>query len=68
MFLTLEDETGLINVTVRPDLFERFHAVLVEVGILEIVGTLQNFEGVSVRATEVRALDPAMPCPSRDFH
>ena len=68
LFLTLEDETGLINVTVRPDLFEQSHAVLVSVGILEVVGTLQNFEGVSVRATQVRALGPARSCPSRDFH
>ena len=68
LFLTLEDETGLINVTVRPDLFEQSHAVLVNVGILEVEGTLQNFEGVSVRATEVRALGPALSCPSRDFH
>ena len=32
LFLTLEDETGLVNVIVRPDLFERDHAVLVTHG------------------------------------
>ena len=29
LFLTLEDETGLVNVIVRPDLFHRERAVLV---------------------------------------
>jgi error-prone DNA polymerase len=67
LFLTLEDETGLANVTVRPDLFEKRHEVLVRTGVLEIEGVLQNFEGVSVRATGVRPLGAA-PVSSRDFH
>jgi len=61
LFLTLEDETGLTNVTVRPDLFERAHAVLMGNTVLEIDGILQNEEGTSVRAVEVRALGAASP-------
>ena len=68
MFLTLEDETGLVNVTVRPDLFDQRHQVLVTSGVLEIDGYLQSLEGISVRATEIRAAGPAVVAtPSRDF-
>jgi error-prone DNA polymerase len=67
LFLTLEDETGLANVTVRPDLFARRKAVLVESGALEVEGILQNEEGTSVRALEVRPLDVAPVPESRDF-
>jgi len=67
LFLTLEDETGLVNVTVRPDLFEARHGVLVGTGVLEVEGILQAEEGITVRALEVRALGAALT-PSRDFH
>ncbi len=69
MFLTLEDETGLVNVTVRPDMFERDHAVLVSKGVLEIDGVLQTHEGISVRALRAR-LAPIedVSLESRDFH
>jgi len=68
LFLTLEDETGLVNVTVRPDLFDRRNAVLVSAGVLEVEGRLQAQEGISVRAVEVRALGAAPDVRySRDF-
>jgi len=69
MFLTLEDETGLVNVIVRPDLFDREHAVLVSPHPLEIDGILQRSDGLSVRAFAVRPA-PVSDCPieSRDFH
>jgi len=69
LFLTLEDETGLANVTVRPDLFAREKAVLVGTGVLEVEGILQTEGGVSVRATACRACGTAsITVPSRDFH
>jgi error-prone DNA polymerase len=69
LFLTLEDETGLVNVTVRPDMFARDHAVLVGADVLEIDGVLQNEEGTLVRAQAVRAAAlPPVPVRSRDFH
>jgi error-prone DNA polymerase len=68
LFLTLEDETGLANITVRPDLFARRKTVLVESGVLEIDGILQNLEGTSVRALEVRPLSITPVPESRDFH
>ncbi|HUG54205.1 MAG TPA: error-prone DNA polymerase [Vicinamibacteria bacterium] len=69
VFLTLEDETGLVNITVRPDLFEARGQVVVTSDVLEIDGILQTRGGVSVRATDVRR--PALPrlgTTSRDFH
>jgi error-prone DNA polymerase len=69
LFLTLEDETGLVNVTVRPDLYERQREVLVGEPVLEVDGVLQVREGVSVRALTVRSASlPAFPTSSRDFH
>ena len=70
MFLTLEDETGLANVIVRPDLFDKRHAVLVGTDVLEIEGYLQNVEGTTVRAIEVRPVGaaPTGITYSRDFH
>jgi error-prone DNA polymerase len=67
LFLTLEDETGLANVTVRPDLFQREKAVFVNTGILEVEGILQNREGTSIRALAARALGKAPISMSRNF-
>ena len=69
VFLTLEDETGLVNITVRPDLFESHGEVVVTSDVLEVDGILQTHGGVSVRAVDVRR--PALPrvgTTSRDFH
>jgi len=69
MFLTLEDETGLANVIVRPDLFERERAVLVAEPILEVDGMLQANAGLSVRAYAVRPALASVPAPpARQFH
>jgi error-prone DNA polymerase len=68
LFLTLEDETGLANVIVRPDLFLREKDVLVGSGVLEIEGVLQEEGGVSVRALSCRPCGAApINVPSRDF-
>ncbi len=69
LFLTLEDETGLVNVTVRPDLFARDHAALVSPHVLEIDGILQTNDGISVRALRARPAPVGdFPIESRDFH
>ena len=69
LFMTLEDETGLVNVTVRPDLFHEEHAVLVSADVLEVDGVLQTRDGCSVRAKRVRpAVVGEVGVPSRDFH
>jgi len=69
VFLTLEDETGLINITVRPDLFETHGPVVVTSDVLEVDGILQTQGGLSVRATDVRRPElPRLGTVSRDFH
>jgi error-prone DNA polymerase len=69
MFLTLEDETGLVNVIVRPDLFERDQKVLVSPNVLEIDGVMQTTDGISVRALQARSAEIGeFPIESRDFH
>ena len=69
MFLTLEDETGLANVIVRPDLFHAERAVLVGAPLLEVDGILQANDGLSVRAYAVRPALVAAPAPpARQFH
>jgi error-prone DNA polymerase len=69
MFLTLEDETGLVNVIVRPDLFHRERAVLVRASALEVDGILQARDGLSVRAFAVREALAGVPAtPVRAFH
>jgi error-prone DNA polymerase len=68
LFLTLEDETGLVNVVVRPDLFRRERTALVGEAALEVDGVLQARDGLSVRAFAVRgALAGAPATPARSF-
>ena len=69
VFLSLEDETGIANVIVRPRLFERCRLTLVSEPFLLIEGTLQQQDNVvSVRAERVEPL-PFLSCavPSHDF-
>jgi error-prone DNA polymerase len=61
LFLTLEDETGLVNVIVRPDLFHRERAALVGESVLEVDGVLQATGGLSVRALAVRGALAGVP-------
>jgi error-prone DNA polymerase len=45
VFLTLEDETGLVNVIVRPDVYERYRRTIRTEAILVIEGKLQKESG-----------------------
>jgi len=47
VFLTLEDETGLANVVVRPDRYERFRAAVRGASVLEVEGKLERKDGVT---------------------
>jgi error-prone DNA polymerase len=58
VFISLEDETGIANAVVRPDLFERQRMVINEEPALCIVGRLQNQAGViHVKAEKIEALN-----------
>jgi error-prone DNA polymerase len=70
VFLSLEDETGIANVVLTPQVFSAFRRAAVSAAILLVAGPLQNVEGViHVRATSLRSLSlHSVPAaPSRDF-
>lgn len=70
LFLTLEDETGIANAMVRPELFHANRGLLHRAQMLIVEGPLQKHEGVihvlGRRLTELK-LNGAMP-KSHDFH
>ncbi len=70
VFLSLEDETGIANAIITPQLFERDHVTVVHHQFLLIEGTLQNQENVvSVKAESVRPLNVTQAeTTSHDFH
>ena len=69
VFLTLEDESGISNIIVRPDLFAEYKQTIVGAPYLLVEGLLQIQEGVtSVKAERVFSLTNAGPQPeSHDF-
>ena len=69
VFLTLEDETGIANVIIHPDLFTDQKRAIVGQPYVIVEGTLQIQEGVtSVKAERVIGLTGAGPDPeSHDF-
>ncbi len=70
LFVSLEDETGVSNAIVLPDLFAEQRLTIVEEPFLLIEGILQNQRGsVSVKASRVEALRvDAAAGVSHDFH
>jgi len=68
VFLTLEDETGIANVIVRPDLFAAEKMTIVGQPFLVVEGVLQNVDGVtSVKAERVTPLQGLPSVESHDF-
>jgi error-prone DNA polymerase len=71
VFISLEDETGVSNAIVDPDLFERFRLVITEEAFLLIEGEVQNSDGVVlIKTREIRALahEQLIGSESHDFH
>jgi len=70
VFISLEDETGISNAIVTPQLFERNHVVIVHQQFLLIEGELQNQDGViSVKAERIEPLRiTRAETTSHDFH
>ncbi|HET7584398.1 MAG TPA: error-prone DNA polymerase [Gemmatimonadaceae bacterium] len=59
VFLTLEDETGMVNVVVTPKRFERQAVLISTAPLLLVRGTLQVEQGVvNLRGESFRALTP----------
>jgi error-prone DNA polymerase len=70
VFLTLEDETGVTNIIITPQLFDKNRLALVDHPFLLIEGTLQNQDNViSVKAKRIQPLSfKVAAAPSHDFH
>jgi error-prone DNA polymerase len=69
VFLTLEDETGISNIIIRPDLFDRERMVVVRKPFLIVDGVLQHQDGVlSVRAERVEGIEGAASIDAHDFY
>ena len=69
-FFTLEDEYGQVNVTIKPDVYERYRQVANRQPILVIDGVMQRNDGVySVLASHIEALGdvPRPPQKSHDY-
>jgi error-prone DNA polymerase len=69
VFLSLEDETGIANVILTPDVFERDRVVVTRNRFLRIEGPVQNQEGViHVKAQRIAPLEVTrVEVRSRDF-
>jgi error-prone DNA polymerase len=70
VFLSLEDETGIVNAIVQPDLFDRERELCTNAPYVLIKGVLQNiWNVVSVRAAEIEELSfrELAVMPSHDF-
>ena len=72
-FVTLEDETGVVNVIVRKTLFEESYAAARYSKIMAVTGRLERQgEVIHVLAESLERLDTpgkrGVPTRSRDFH
>src|SRR5216117_266064 len=71
VFISLEDETGVSNAIVEPELFERFRLLITEEAFLLIEGEVQNSDNVVlIKAQKIRPLvhEQLIGSESHDFH
>ncbi|MDE2571232.1 MAG: error-prone DNA polymerase [bacterium] len=72
VFLTLEDETGVVNVVVKPKVYERFRRVVRMSEALVVEGVLQIEQGVlhliAAELTPLEIGDLARGTSARHFH
>jgi error-prone DNA polymerase len=75
VFLALEDETGMMNITLRPDVYRRYRAVLhrnpllVITGRLQVEGAVLNVVAAHLEPVEAVIAEPAgadAASPERD--
>ena len=70
VFLSLEDETGIANIIVKPDLYEKCRLTINRAKFLRVDGVLQNQDGViSIKASRVLPLSvTSANTESHDYH
>ena len=73
VFLALEDETGMMNITLRPDVYRRYRAVLhrhpllVIEGRLQVEGAVLNVVARHLEPVEAAIAEPADPARQARF-
>ncbi|MFV2073254.1 MAG: error-prone DNA polymerase [Thermoanaerobaculales bacterium] len=69
VFLTMEDETGMVQAIIRPDLFRKHRPFLVTTPVLLVEGPLQKQDGtISIKARRFEAVHADAAVESHDFH
>ncbi len=69
VFMSMEDETGIMNAIVAPATFDRYKFVVLGERYLIIDGVLQNLDGViSVKAGRIEPLRAGAAPSSHNFH
>ena len=70
IFLSMEDETGIANIIIHPELYERERVLVTRGKFLKVYGKLQNQDGVvHVKAEALELLHTtAIEVRSHDFH
>jgi len=69
VFLSMEDETGVMNAIIEPGTYDRYKLAVVGESFLLIDGVLQNQDGViSVKVGRVEALPAGAAAESHNFH
>jgi error-prone DNA polymerase len=68
VFISLEDETGMLNVICPPQVWQRHRRMAVVAPALVIYGRIERTRGaVNLVADALRSLRVAASVPSRDF-
>jgi len=70
VFVSLEDETGIFNAVVMPDVFDKFRLTILTEAYLLISGKIQNVDGVvHLLAKAIERVEPvSLVAGSHDFH
>ena len=70
VFMSLEDESGIANIIIEPDVFETQREAITGSPFILVEGYLQHQDGViSVKARKVSRLEASSPAVrSHDFH
>jgi error-prone DNA polymerase len=59
VFMTLEDETGVVNTVIWPKMLERYRKVVMTARLVHITGRIQRHEGIiHLVAQEIEDLSP----------
>ncbi|MCB9012336.1 MAG: error-prone DNA polymerase [Actinobacteria bacterium] len=67
VFMLLEDETGMSNIVIKPDVYERFRPVVRAEPLVMVWGTLERRErNINVVADRIERVDPPPDRDARD--